>query len=292
MTEQIAITVEGLAKRYRKSPRASTWALRDCSFELPAGRVAALVGRNGAGKTTLLSVLAGLLQPTAGRVQLGAGSARVSFVAQDKPLYRYLNVADMLRLAARLNRVWDQDRALRWLRRFDVPLDRACGKLSGGQQAQVSFAVAIGARPSVLLLDEPLANLDPLARREVTKEVLAEVADAGMTVLLSTHVVAELGGVADYLMLLDAGSLLTSGDVDDMLTSHHRYVGPRSDQPPGPGTVVEASHAPHQSSFLVALPPGERPTRVAPPWTVRPVTLEELVLAHLERTVTMSGAAA
>ena len=271
MTDGIALAVEGLGKRYRRKV-----ALRDCSFELAAGRVSALVGVNGAGKTTLLSVLAGLLPPTEGSVRL-PGGGRVAFVAQDKPLYRHFSVLDMLRLGASLNRVWDQQRALDWLARFDVPLDRACGKLSGGQQAQVAFAVAIGARPSVLLLDEPLANLDPLARRGVVKELLAEVVDTDMTVLLSTHVVAELGGLADHLLLLDDGELVLSGDVDDLLTEHRSYAGPRSEQPPVPGEVVRASHVGSQSTFLMhAAEP------VAEPWTVRPVALEDLVLATLE----------
>jgi ABC-2 type transport system ATP-binding protein len=272
MTERTALAAEGLGKRYRR-----TVALRDCSFELPVGRVSALVGMNGAGKTTLLSVLAGLLPPTEGRVRLPGRDDRIAFVAQDKPLYRHFSVRDMLRLGSKLNRVWDQRRALDWLARFDVPLDRPCGKLSGGQQAQVAFAVAIGSRPSVLLLDEPLANLDPLARREVVKELLAAVVDTELTVLLSTHVVAELGGVADHLLLLADGRLVLSGDVDELLDGHRHYAGPRSATPPVSGEVVHASHAGGQSTFLVR---GVEP--VAEPWTVRPVTLEDLVLATLE----------
>ncbi|HEX4705921.1 MAG TPA: ABC transporter ATP-binding protein, partial [Pseudonocardiaceae bacterium] len=216
---QIAVHVDDLGKRYRRLPRGprdGVWALRHCGFDLPPGRVAALVGANGAGKTTLLSVLAGLLTPTEGTVAIdgfplsahwrsGAGmdtTGRVAFVAQEKPLYKRFTVAGMLRLGARLNRTWDQRRALRWLDRFDIPLNQFCGRLSGGQQAQVSFAIALASRPSVLLLDEPLSNLDPLARREVIQDLLAEVSDTGLTVLLSTHVVTELGGVADHLLLL------------------------------------------------------------------------------------------
>jgi ABC-2 type transport system ATP-binding protein len=272
MTEGIALAVAGLGKRYRRAT-----ALRDCSFELPAGRVSALVGMNGAGKTTLLSVLAGLLTPTEGEVRLPDERSRIAFVAQDKPLYRHFSVRDMLRLGSKLNKVWDQQRSLDWLARFDIPLDRACGKLSGGQQAQVAFAVAIGSRPSVLLLDEPLANLDPLARREVVKELLAAVVDTDMTVLLSTHVVAELGGVADHLLLLADGELVLSGDVDDLLAAHRNYAGPRSERPPVSGEVVQASHVGGQSTYLMrSFEP------VAEPWTARPVTLEDLVLATLE----------
>ncbi|MGP4017814.1 ABC transporter ATP-binding protein [Saccharopolyspora sp. 5N708] len=289
-----AIAVEGLGKEYRRLWRGgSTWALRDCTFQIPAGRVAALVGHNGAGKTTLLSVLAGLLAPTQGTASIdgiaamatqGACQGRVSFVAQDKPLYRRLDATAMLQIAARFNRVWDSRRARRWLERFEIPLDRPCGRLSGGQQAQVSFALALGACPSVLLLDEPLANLDPLARREVTRELLAEAADTGMTVLLSTHVIAELGGVADYLLLLARGALLAEGAVDDILDSHRCYLGPRADAPPVPGQVVHAGHTGQQSTFLVRTTSHDRLPPISPPWTSREVTLEDFVLAHLENS--------
>jgi ABC-2 type transport system ATP-binding protein len=276
MTDGLALAAHGLGKRYR-----ATWALRDCSFELPTGRVAALVGTNGAGKTTLLTMIAGLLQPTEGELRLADGG-RVAFVAQDKPLYRAFTPMEMLRLGAELNRQWDQQRALDWLSRFDVPPRQPCGRLSGGQQAQVAFAVAIGSRPSLLVLDEPLSDLDPLARRAVISELLTEVADTGMTMLMSTHVVAELSGVADHLLLLADGRLVLSGDVDDLLARHRVYTGPRSDGPPVPGEVVLTSHAGGQSTFLLH---GDDP--VDEPWTSRPATLEELVLAKLsgERAV-------
>jgi ABC-2 type transport system ATP-binding protein len=271
MTDGLALAALGLGKRYR-----ATWALRDCSFELPAGRVAALVGTNGAGKTTLLTMIAGLLQPTEGEVRLPADGGRVAFVAQDKPLYRNFTPLDMLRLGAKLNREWDQRRALDWLARFEVPPGRPCAKLSGGQQAQVAFAVAIGSRPSLLVLDEPLSDLDPLARRDVVSELLTEVADTGMTMVMSTHVVAELSGVADHLLLLADGALLMSGDVDDLLAEHRVYAGPKSPQPPVGGEVVQSSHAGGQSTYLIR---GD--AEVDEPWTVRPATLEELVLAKL-----------
>ncbi|HJP78192.1 MAG TPA: ABC transporter ATP-binding protein [Pseudonocardiaceae bacterium] len=283
--EQFALQVNGLGKEYRSRLRGNNWALRDCTFGLPSGKVIALVGANGAGKTTLLSILAGLLAPTEGIVRLGGSPGepnRISFVAQDKPLYRHFSVRDMLKVGQRLNRVWDDERAKRWLRRFDIPLDRPCGRLSGGQQAHVAFAVAVGSRPSVLLLDEPLSNLDPLARRDVTQELLGEVADTGMTVLLSTHVVAELGGVADHLLLLSRGTLLVDNDADDLLTEHLYYVGPSATEPPCDGEIIKASHSKNQSSFLVRVGPADQPASVAAPWTTRPVSLEDLVIAYLE----------
>ena len=206
-----ALEAHNLSKSYRK-----VWALRDCTFSLPANRVIALVGANGAGKSTLMSIASGLLPASEGEVLAvgrpvtsGRGAAepgsRVVLLAQEKPLYRNFSVADMLSFGRNMNRVWDQRRAVDWLERFAIPLDRPCGKLSGGQQTQVAMAVALGARPAILLLDEPLANLDPVARREVTGELLAEVADSDMTVVLSTHVVAELAGVGDHLLLLSQG---------------------------------------------------------------------------------------
>jgi ABC-2 type transport system ATP-binding protein len=292
----LAVEVRGLGVRYRRPWRRETnWALRDCTFGLPAGRVAALVGLNGAGKSTLLGALAGLLAPAEGTALVGgtpaaaAGGCRTQFVAQDKPLYRHLDAAAMLQIGARSNRVWDGGRARRWLERFEVPLDRPCGRLSGGQQAQVSLALALGACPSVLLLDEPLADLDPLARNGVMRELLTEAADTGMTVLLSTHVVAEIGGVADHLLVLGRGALLAEGAIDDILDSHRFYVGPRADIPPVAGEVLQARHTEGQSTFLVRGTPGPPPS---PPWIRREVTLADFVLAHLDNSTSGKEASA
>ncbi|UJW30903.1 ABC transporter ATP-binding protein [Saccharothrix sp. AJ9571] len=277
-----AISVDRLAKSFRGPlpRRGVNEALRSCSFNLPAGEVAALVGANGAGKTTLLTVLAGLLAGDDGEV---AVAGRIAFVAQDKPVYRHLTALDMLGVGARLNLVWDQDKARGWLDRFRVPLDRPGGRLSGGQRTQVAFAVALGSRPDVLLLDEPLAELDPLVRREVMADLLVEAQETGMTVVLSTHVVGELSGVADHLLLLDHGQLVLAGELDDLLAGHVRCTGPRAEAPPVAGTVIEANHQERQSSFLVELPAGGVPRGIAEPWTSRPVNVEELVLARLAR---------
>jgi ABC-2 type transport system ATP-binding protein len=286
MSTAASIATHGLGKRYR-----DLWTLRDCTFSLPAGRVAALVGANGTGKTTLLNLIMGVVGPTEGQVLIAGtppltpshDAGRASFVPQHKPLYRTFTAAEMLRVGRDLNQVWDQGRALTWLRRFEVPLDRACGTLSGGQQAQVSLAIALGSCPSLLLLDEPLATLDPLARTEVTGELLAQATDTGMTVLLSTHVLAELVDVADYLLLLSGGSLLLHGDTEDLLTEHHRITGPTAEAPPGPGEVVWASHTERQSTFLIRTTPADRldTPSVCAGSTVEPVGLEELVLGYL-----------
>jgi ABC-2 type transport system ATP-binding protein len=288
--ESIAVEALDVNKRYRQ-----VWALRECSFQLPANRVIALVGANGAGKSTLMSIICGMLPATSGsllvngrpvekgRKQAADTAGRVAILAQDKPLYRDFSVADMLRFGQSTNRVWDQQRALSWLARFDVPLGRLCGRLSGGQRTQVALAVALGTRPGLLLLDEPLSNLDPVARTEVTGELLAEAAESGMTVMLSTHIVAELAGVSDHLLLLAAGRPLLGGDVDELLVGHTRLSGPRADQPPSPGTVVSAQHTGRQSTFIVRTPAGTpAPPVVAPGWSAQPLSLEDLVFTYLK----------
>jgi len=286
----IAVEARDVSKRYR-----TVWALRECSFRLPANHIIALVGANGAGKSTLMSIISGMLAATSGSMlvngdpvakggdgRAGAGS-RVAILAQDKPLYRDFSVTDMLHFGRATNHVWDQRRALSWLERFDIPLDRRCGKLSGGQRAQVALAVALGSRPAVLLLDEPLANLDPVARTQVTGELMAEAADSGMTVMLSTHIIAELSGVGDHLLLLDAGRPVLTGDVEVLLDSHRRLTGPRADLPPGPGAIVQAQHTDRQSTFVVRQPDGPAVHAVvAPGWTVQPITLDELILTYLK----------
>ena len=279
-----AVEARDLSKRY-----GNVWALREVDLDLPANRIIALVGANGAGKSTLMSLIAGISAATSGSLRVhgepvskGTPGPRVAILAQDKPLYRDFSVRDMLRFGRSTNQVWDQQRALSWLRRFDIPLDRRCGRLSGGQRAQVALAVALGSRPAVLLLDEPLANLDPVARTDVTGELMAEAAEADLTIMLSTHIIAELSGVGDHLLLLDSGRPLLAGDVDDLLGSHQRLSGPRADQPPGPGTVVHAQHTGRQSTFVVRQPAGPAPQIVAPGWAAQPLTLDELILTYLK----------
>jgi ABC-2 type transport system ATP-binding protein len=289
-----AVEARGLSKRYR-----AVWALRDCGFRLPANRIIALVGANGAGKSTLMSIIAGLLPATSGSVLVNGGpvvkgrgaraggaagaGGRVAILAQDKPLYRDFSVAEMLRFGRCTNRVWDQRRALSWLERFDVPLDRRCGRLSGGQRAQVALAVALGSRPALLLLDEPLANLDPVARTEVTGELMAQATEGDLTVMLSTHIVAELSGVGEHLLLLDAGRPVLDGDIDHLLACHARLTGPRADRPPSPGTIVQAQHTDRQSIFVVRMPDAPAtPAIVAPGWSAQPVGLDQLILTYLK----------
>ena len=217
------IEAAGLGKRYGR-----TWALRDCTLSVPAGQVTGLVGPNGAGKTTLLSLAVGLATPTAGTVSVvggeraGSPSARdkIAFVAQDAPLYANLPVRDMLKVARNLNRRWDNDRATTRLADLGIPLKARVGTLSGGQKAQLALSIALARRPELLVLDEPLAALDPLARQDFTRSLLAAVAEDQISAVFSTHVVSELEEVADYLIVLGRGQVLLSGRAADLTASH------------------------------------------------------------------------
>jgi ABC-2 type transport system ATP-binding protein len=276
----------GLGKRYRH-----TWALRDCSLELPEGRVVALVGPNGAGKTTLLQLAVGLLAPTAGEIRVfGAPPAnrpqvlaRIGFLAQDKPLYQGFTVAETLRFGERLNPGWDHAVADRWLDRFDLPPDRRVGQLSGGQRTQLALALALAKRPRLLLLDEPMADLDPLVRHDLTRLLMEAVAAEGLTVVLSSHVLAELATVCDYLVLVAVGRVQLAGDTEELLAGHKLLVGPRRDPPTaGPHQIVAASHTQRQTTLLVrVVGPVHDPS-----WAVHDVGLEQLVLAYMRHPET------
>jgi ABC-2 type transport system ATP-binding protein len=217
------VEADGLGKRY-----GGTWALRDCTLEIPAGRVTALVGPNGAGKSTLLNLTVGLTAPSAGAVTvlggLRAGSPAaldgIAFVAQDTPLYQTLSVADMIYITRSLNRRFDNAYARARLDELGIPPKRKAGKLSGGQQAQLALTLALARRPRLLVLDEPVAMLDPIARHDFMATVLAAATDDGVSVLLSSHVLTELERVADYLVLLARGQVRLAGAVDHLLASH------------------------------------------------------------------------
>jgi ABC-2 type transport system ATP-binding protein len=284
-----AIETVGLGRRY-----GARWALRDCTFSLPAGHVIGLVGPNGAGKSTLLRMTAGLLRPTVGSLQvLGQSPAdpaalpRIGFVAQDKPLYGRFTVADTLKMGGWLNPGWDADVARTHLDSLDIPQDQRCGALSGGQRAQVALALALGKRPDLLLLDEPVANLDPLARRQFLQVTLAAAADTGMTVVLSSHLLADLERSCDYLVLLSAARVQLCGPTDDLLGEHRVLTGPagQADIIAAAHPVVSSSLTGHQAVLLVR-PAGPI---IDPAWSVRPAALEELVLAYMSDPV--AGAA-
>jgi len=280
-----ALQTNELGMRYGK-----TWALRECSLRLPAGSVIALVGPNGAGKTTLLQLVTGLLRPTEGAVKVfgqdaRAGSAealaQVGFVAQEHPLYRNFSVADLLRMGCSLNLCWDQPPAERRLTELGIPLAKRAGDLSGGQQAQVALALALAKRPSLLVLDEPLANLDPVARRDFMRAAMAAVAEDEITVLLSSHVIADLEAVCDWLVLLQGGRLQLAGAIDDILAQHRMLTGPRTEAEPAVPGLVRATHSDRHTDLLVRTG-ADRPD-LHPTWRSHPIGLEELILAYLEQ---------
>ncbi|MEU7532325.1 ABC transporter ATP-binding protein [Saccharothrix sp. NPDC042600] len=260
----------GLGVRYRRDR-----ALRDCSFSLPAGGVTALVGANGAGKSTLLKVAAGLVRPTGGTLEV---RGEVGFVAQEKPLYRNLTVAEMLEFGARANPRWDRAHAAELADRAGLPRGTRTGKLSGGQRASVALVLALARRPDVLLLDEPLAEMDPVARQEALRSIMLAVAETGATVLLSSHVVADLDGVCDRLLALDRGEVRLDGAVEDLLDAHRLVVAPR-DTDLTAHDVVEERVGERQLTALVRL----RGPLDLPDDQVGAPTLDELVVAHLRR---------
>jgi ABC-2 type transport system ATP-binding protein len=279
---QAALETDQLGKRYGRQ-----WALRDCSLRLPAGRIAALVGPNGAGKSTLLHLAVGLSRPDAGAVRIfgetpygnRAVLAEIGFVAQDTPLYRDFTAADLITMGGKLNRRWDATLARTRLADLGIPPNKPVGKLSGGQRAQVALALALAKRPRLLLLDEPVASLDPLARRAFLQTLMGSVAETGTTVLLSSHLLADVERVCDYVIVLNAAQVRLAGAVDDLVAAHRRLVGPRHDGTPIPGVadIVRASHTDRQSTLLVRT---DGPV-TDPLWTEHDVTLEDVILAHL-----------
>jgi ABC-2 type transport system ATP-binding protein len=278
------IEANALGKRY-----GSTWALRECTLAIPDGHVAALVGPNGAGKTTLLNLAVGLTDPTAGTVAVLGGTRAgspsaldgIAFVAQDAPLYRNLSVADMLHLTRNLNRHFDQGYAEARLGELGIPLKRKAGKLSGGQQAQLALTLALARRPRLLVLDEPMAMLDPLARHDFMAKVMTAMAEDGVSVVLSSHVLAELERVADYLILLSGGSVQMAGEVDDLLARHRVLTGPvtEADRYAERLGVVHSRRGEAQAHLLIRTNGTTDP--VPPGWETHPVSLEELTLAYL-----------
>ena len=274
-----------LGRRY-----GSVWALRNCSFGVPAGSVTALVGPNGAGKTTLLEIAVGILGPSEGEIfilgtpvrgQQPSLLSRIGFVAQDAPLYRNFTVLDMLRVGSHLNPRWDDSLARERLRRLRIPFDRKCGQLSGGQQAQVALTLAVAKRPELLILDEPVARLDPLARREFLESLMEIVAGGDVTVLLSSHLISDLERVSDHLVLLSEGRVLLSGDTDRLLAEHAVLSGPRNNVEALAASceVIDARHTDRQMTLFVRRPN----TLIDPRVTADAVDLEELVLAYLRQ---------
>ena len=279
-----ALECFGLGKRYRRRPPA----LSECTLRLPAGRICALVGPNGAGKSTLLALAAGLLAPTEGRVEVFGSAAgdpktlrSVGFLAQDKPLYPRLSVEEHLRLGRELNPRWDQSGAEQAV--GAIPRAARVGTLSGGQRTRLALALVLGKRPDLLLLDEPMADLDPLARHEMTSAIMADAAERGTTVVISSHILAELETVCDHLIMIDGGRVRLAGDVDELVGLHTVVTAPCDEGAELPQelnwhTVIGARTVGRAATALIrpgALPPQD--------WVAAAPSLEEVVLGYMRK---------
>jgi ABC-2 type transport system ATP-binding protein len=280
-----ALETHGLGKRY-----GARWALRDCSLEVPEGSVTALVGPNGAGKTTLLHLAVGLATASSGDVRILGWSAReqpelvlprIGFVAQEHPLYRGFTIAEMLKLGRKLNPRWDDALAHDRIERLELSLKQKAGTLSGGQQAQVALTLALAKRPELLVLDEPMAALDPIARREFLGALMEAVAEGGLTVVLSSHIIADLERVCDHLIVLARGAVQLAGPLEDVVSEHRLLTGPRgdADEVARVHAVIEERHSERQTTLLVRANGHVYDAR----WEVRPVGLEDIVLGYLGR---------
>jgi ABC-2 type transport system ATP-binding protein len=276
------IETRALTKRYRR-----VTALSEATITVPEGRIAALIGPNGAGKTTLLRLLAGLARPSGGEVAVLGGTPRqdpafladLGFLAQEIPLYRRFTAADHITIGAHLNPRWDTASARQRLNALGIPLDRAVGTLSGGQRAQLALALTLAKRPRLLLLDEPVAALDPLARRHFLGTLAEAVAAGGLTVVLSSHLVADIERVCDHLILLSAARVQLCGDIDSLLAEHQVLVGPRKDTTAieQAHTLVQAVRTARQTTLLLRL---NGPV-IDPAFEAADVSLEELVLGYM-----------
>ena len=276
------IETSGLTKRYRRVA-----ALSDCTISVPEGRISALVGPNGAGKTTLLRLLAGLAAPTGGRAEVLGGPPRedpaylaeIGFLAQEIPLYRRLTAEDHIGIGAHLNPRWDGQLVRERLAGLKIPLDRRAGTLSGGQRAQLALALTLAKRPRLLLLDEPLAALDPLARRDFLAALAEAAAGGGLTIVLSSHLIADIERTCDHLILLAESQVQLCGDIETLLAQHRILTGPRKDTTAiaATQTVVREDTTPRQTTLLVKL---NGPV-IDPAWTVDEPNLEEIVLGYM-----------
>jgi ABC-2 type transport system ATP-binding protein len=276
------LRARGLGKSYGRR-----WALSDCTLDVPAGRVVGLVGPNGAGKSTLLNLAVGMLRPTSGTIEVLGGLpgadpaqlAKVGFVAQDTPTYAGLSIEEHLRLGARLNPGWDDGLARDRIRKLGLDVGQRAGKLSGGQRAQLALTLGVAKRPELLILDEPVSSLDPLARREFLQDLMEAVAEHDLSVVLSSHLVSDVERVCDHLIVLVASRVQLAGDLDALLATHHLLTGARRDPAtlPADQQVISASHTDRQTTLLVRT---DAPIH-DPAWTVAQLSLEDLVLAYM-----------
>lgn len=279
------LNTTALTKRYGRHT-----ALTDITLTVPAGSIVGLVGPNGAGKSTLLALTSGLIRPTDGTIEvLGAPPAadtaqlaKVGFVAQDTPVYATLTVDEHLRMGRHLNPRWDQRLADDRIRQIGLDPAKKAGRLSGGQKAQLALTIAAAKRPELLIFDEPVAALDPLARRAFLQNLMEFVADLDVAVILSSHLLSDVERVCDHLIVLAESRLQLAGDTEDLIGDHHRLVGPRGDLPDLPPEVeiITSDHTERQTTLIVRnTAPQTPPALLDAPH----LDLEDLVLTYLHR---------
>lgn len=280
-----AVTCSRMGVRY--GPR---WALRDCTVDVPAGCVVAVVGSNGAGKSSLLRAVTGLQRCTEGRVELferlfdrddASQLALVGYVSQRKALYRRFRIAEMLRFGAALNPGWDNDFARSRINYLGLDPKRRIDDLSGGEHTQVALTIALAKRPRLLVLDEPLADLDPLARHEVLGTLMADVAERGITVLMSSHIVGELETACDRLVVLRDGRVVLAGDVDEITARHRAVTGPADGLTRLASQALIVDHEVRGGSASALIASHGALTFLDPRWQQHPTALDRVVLGYL-----------
>ncbi|HUS26170.1 MAG TPA: ABC transporter ATP-binding protein [Nevskiaceae bacterium] len=283
MIDQIAIKTSNLGKRYR-----TFWALEDCNITVPSGSVTALVGSNGAGKTTLLKLLVGLSASSSGNaVVLGNSRSKnadyladIGYLAQEIPLYESFNAREHIKMGEKLNQEWDSKLAASRLEELDIPLDRPVGKLSGGQRAQVGLALALAKKPKLLLLDEPVAALDPLARADFLSSLAQAVAEANgeLTVVMSSHLLSDLERICDHIILLATGKTQLCESIEEAIDSHRLLTGKRRQLTGKENfTVIKESQTERETRLLVRVDGKVTDAH----WHVSDVDIEEIILAYM-----------
>ncbi|HEY7420175.1 MAG TPA: ABC transporter ATP-binding protein [Ktedonobacteraceae bacterium] len=277
------LEASSLGKRYGKD-----WALQNCNLQVPMGSVAGLIGLNGAGKTTLMHLAVGLIESSEGSMsvlelspdkQLADLLPRIGFVPQERVFYKGFSVRDMLMLGKKLNPRWDEALAQQLASRLYLPLRQKTEKLSGGQRDMLAVIMALAKNAELLLLDEPFASLDPLARRECLKMIMETVEAKGTTVLLSSHIVSDLEQACGYMVILSSACVQLAGDRDSIMESHKLLIGPSDEFEPlsKEHTVVQAHRAERQTNAVVRL----HDKFTEPNWQVKDMTLEDIALAYL-----------
>ena len=280
------IETNGLSKRFGRK-----WGLRDCSLSIPAGKVAALVGPNGAGKSTLLRMAAGLSRPTSGEINVlgevpidnGASFlSRVGYLDQERPLYRGFRVDEMFRFGEGTNPTWNMTTAHAYVDQLGISLRDRVNNLSGGQQAQVALTICLAKQPELLILDEPAAELDPVAREDLLRLLMREVAERGTSVVLSTHALGDVGSICDYLVIMSHSTIVLADDLEFVVESH-RFLGapsPNERELPDGVTVIDTRTSSRDVTYLVrmSLPLSDET------WEITEPTLDEIIMAYLRLT--------